>query len=162
MREFFFANLSPVWMRRRYWLVVAGSLLTAVAIALLAYGHHGLTIFRVASLADQTDLPLATKQSGSVAFMMAMGNLNMAASFALYHGIALAALAPLAVRRLAWLALLVMALGVLLFSGSLVASALFAIPLGVAPASWVLTPVGGVLMMLGWVLHALGHWPRGQ
>ena len=43
--------------------------------------------------------------------------------------------------------------GVLLFSGSLVGAALAGTPTTLAP-------FGGTLMMLGWLLHAIGQWRR--
>ena len=56
-------------------------------------------------------------------------------------------------RRLAWLGLLCIALGTLLFSGSLVLGAMYGISTGAAP-------FGGILMILGWLLHAIGQWRR--
>ena len=83
----------------------------------------------------------------------AQGSLQHASLFAFGHGVALAALAPLAVRRWAWFGLLGIALGTLLFSGSLVLGALLGISTGMAP-------FGGILMILGWLLHAIGQWRR--
>ncbi|MEG3158679.1 DUF423 domain-containing protein, partial [Lysobacter zhanggongensis] len=76
-----------------------------------------------------------------------------AALFAFGHGIALAALGPLAVRWSARLALMGLLLGTLLFSGSLVAAHLFDAPT-------VFAPLGGGLMIfawLGWAADRLGH-----
>ena len=56
-------------------------------------------------------------------------------------------------RRWAWFGLLGIALGTLLFSGSLVLGALLGISTGMAP-------FGGILMILGWLLHAIGQWRR--
>lgn len=123
------SGLSEWQMHRRFWLASAGSLLAGLSVALAAYAAH-------AGLGDA-----------------AKGSLQQAALFAFGHGVALAALAPLAVRRLAWLGLLAIGLGTLLFSGSLALGALFGVSTGAAPA-------GGVLMILGWLLHALGQWRR--
>lgn len=80
-------------------LAVAGALLAALAVALSAYAAH-------------------------VADPAAQSRLQMAALFAFGHGIALAALAPAAARRLARIALAALLVGVLLFAGGL-ASAYF-------------------------------------
>lgn len=73
--------------------------------------------------------------------------LLLAAVLAFGHGVALAALAPAAVRRLARGALFGLLAGVLLFSGSLAASHF----LGTSTA---LAPFGGGLLILAWLLYA--------
>lgn len=98
-------------------LAVAGALLAALAVALSAYAAH-------------------------VADPAAQSRLQMAALFAFGHGIALAALAPAAARRLARIALAALLVGVLLFAGGL-ASAYF---LGTSTR---LLPFGGSLMIPG-------------
>lgn len=122
-------NLPENWMRQRFWFAFAGSLLAALAVGLSAYAAH----------AGLADVPRYW--------------LQQAALFAFAHGVALAALGPMAVRRLAFIGLACISLGVLLFSGSLALGALAGWPTRAAP--W-----GGVLMMLGWLLHALGQWRR--
>lgn len=77
----------------------------------------------------------------------ARANLQMAALFAFGHGIALAALAPRAARSLARIALAAMLLGVLMFSGSLTAAHFLG-------ATTMLTPYGGSLMILAWLVFA--------
>ncbi|TKR33749.1 DUF423 domain-containing protein [Luteimonas gilva] len=74
--------------------------------------------------------------------------LHTAAFFAFGHGVALAALAPAAARGLARSGLALLLLGVLLFSGSLVFKVL---------AQWptTLAPLGGTLLIAGWVLYAI-------
>jgi uncharacterized membrane protein YgdD (TMEM256/DUF423 family) len=74
--------------------------------------------------------------------------LQTAAAFAFGHGVALAALAPQTTRRLGRLALAALLLGTLLFSGSLAAAHTFATPTRLAP-------VGGLLMIGGWLLYAV-------
>jgi uncharacterized membrane protein YgdD (TMEM256/DUF423 family) len=74
-------------------------------------------------------------------------NLQSAALFALVHGVALAALSRQTTHRLGTTALLMLFIGVLLFSGSLVAAHFFAAPTRLAP-------VGGSLLILGWLLYA--------
>lgn len=129
MTRMIHVGLSERQMHRRFWLASAGSVLAGLSVALAAYAAH-------AGLGDK-----------------AQGSLQHASLFAFGHGVALAALAPLAVRRWAWFGLLGIALGTLLFSGSLVLGALLGISTGMAP-------FGGILMILGWLLHAIGQWRR--
>ena len=74
--------------------------------------------------------------------------LMLAAVFAFGHGVALAALAPRAPGRMALAALCMLLAGVLLFSGSLAGAHFFGLPTRFAP-------FGGMLMMAGWLLHAV-------
>ncbi|MGH8072990.1 MAG: DUF423 domain-containing protein [Lysobacter sp.] len=104
-------------------LPAAGAVLAAVAVALSAYSAHA-------------------------AEPAAAARLQSAALFAFGHGIALAALGPLAVRWPARLALMNLLVGTLLFSGSLVAAHFFATPT-------VFAPLGGGLMILAWLLWAV-------
>ncbi len=78
---------------------------------------------------------------------IARANLQSAALFALVHGVALAALSPHASRRLGALALAMLLSGVMLFSGSLAAAHFFAAPTRLAP-------IGGSMLILGWLLYA--------
>lgn len=79
----------------------------------------------------------------------AQARLQSAALFLFGHGVALAALAPLSAGRL-WrvLALVGLLVGTLLFSGSLVMGVLQQWPTPLAP-------MGGTLMMVGWLLWAV-------
>jgi uncharacterized membrane protein YgdD (TMEM256/DUF423 family) len=110
--------------RKRSWLACAGGLLAAAAIGLSAYASHG------------------------VSEPLAQSHLQTAALYAFGHGLALAALGRSSERPLARVALALLLLGTLLFSGSLAGNAL---------AQWPtrLAPVGGTTLMLGWVLYAL-------
>lgn len=103
-------------------LTAAGAVLAAIAIALSAYAAHA-----------------ATGEGRA--------QLQMAALFAFGHGIALAALAPRAVRPLARIALAAIGLGVVMFSGSVTAAHFLATPTTLAP-------IGGSLMILAWLLFA--------
>lgn len=109
--------------RPRSWLAANGALCAAAAVALAAYAAHGVE-------AD------------------AQARLLLAAVFAFGHGLALAGLAPTTTRRLGRFALLLLYLGVLLFSGSLVFNVL---------AHWptTLAPFGGTLLIAGWLLYAV-------
>ncbi|NNC10223.1 DUF423 domain-containing protein, partial [Corallococcus exiguus] len=82
-------------------LACLGALLAAASIGLSAYASHG------------------------VADPLAQQHLNMAALYAFAHGAVLVALGPRAHGAIAHLALYVLLLGVLLFSGSLVGGALW-------------------------------------
>ena len=78
----------------------------------------------------------------------AQSRLQLSAMFAFGHGLALATLAPWATRKLARVALSLLYLGVLLFCGSLVMSVF---------AQWATTlaPLGGTLLIGGWLLYAV-------
>ena len=102
-----------------------GCVLAALAVALAAYAAHGA--------------------EGAAQFRLAQ-----AAAFTFAHGLALAALAPGTTRRLGVVALAAMLLGVLLFSGSLVAGALAGLPTTLAPS-------GGTLMIAAWLAYG---WHR--
>ena len=116
----------PVQVRARRWLGAIGSMLASVAVALAAYAAHG-------------------------AEGEAQARLTQAAAFAFGHGLALAALAPLAQRRSGLVALLAILLGVLLVSGSVAGAALWGLPTTLAP-------FGGMLMIGGWLLHGRERW----
>lgn len=103
-------------------LACLGALLAGVSVGLAAYAAHAV-------------------EPG------AQERLQSAAWFAFGHGIALAALAPRAVRVTGLIGLVALALGTLLFSGSLLGAHVFATPTFAAP-------YGGFLMMFGWLLWA--------
>lgn len=104
-------------------LAALGAVACAAAVGLGAYASHGL--------ADAD-----ARRAG------------LAALFLFGHGLALLLLSPQAASRLRLVALLALALGVLLFAGSLL-GAVF------AATSTALAPAGGVLLMLGWLTLAV-------
>ena len=106
-----------------------GALLAAAAIGLSAYAAHGI---------DDAH---------------ARSNVQTACFYAFGHGVALAALRGQVGGRLGSIALMVLLLGTVLFSGSLVGAAL---------AGWStrLAPGGGSLMILGWLLWAVAALRR--
>ena len=114
---------APVQAGPARWPGAAGGFLAALAIGLSAYAAHGV------------DDPHARDR------------LQTACLYAFGHGVALAALGPHALARLARAALAVLLLGILLFCGSLAGAALAGWPTRLAPA-------GGTLMMAGWLLWA--------
>jgi uncharacterized membrane protein YgdD (TMEM256/DUF423 family) len=109
-------------------LTTAGAVLAGAGVALSAYAAHAA--------------------EGAV-----RTNLQSAALFALVHGVALAALSRQTPHRLGTAGLLMLLLGVLLFSGALVAAHVFATPARLAPA-------GGSLLILGWLLYAADAFRR--
>lgn len=119
-------SMPPVEVALRRAFGGIGSVLAGVAVALAAYAAHGV--------------------EGE-----AQVRLVQAAAFAFGHGLALAALAPLAQRRRGLLALAAMLAGVLLFSGSLAGAAFAHLPTTLAP-------FGGTLMIGGWFLHGWDRW----
>ncbi|MCF7221108.1 DUF423 domain-containing protein [Marilutibacter chinensis] len=104
-------------------LASAGALLAALSIALAAYAAHA-------------------------AGVDARAQLQLAAAFVFGHGLALCALAPRTMRRLGRAALAGLLVGVLLFSGSLVAAHVLGWPTRLAPA-------GASLMILAWLGYAV-------
>lgn len=108
--------------RTRGLLAAGGALLAAASVALLAYASHA--------------------GDGLI-----QDRLQTAGMFALIHGAAVAALASRAQRRMAGFAVLVLYIGSLLFSGSLVLNAFLQWPTTFAPA-------GGALLIGGWLLWA--------
>lgn len=105
------------------WPGFAGGLLAAAAVALSAYAAHA-------------------------AAGAAQAALQSAAAIAFGHGLALAALAHSARRRMASLALLAMLVGTLLFSGGLVVAHLAGLAARTAP-------VGGSLLIVAWLVWAV-------
>lgn len=97
-----------------------GALACALAVGLAAYASHGL--------------------EGQAA-----ARTGLAALFAFGHGLALLLLAPAATSRLRGIGLGALAVGLCLFSGSLLAAVFAGAPTGLAPA-------GGLLLMLGWLM----------
>jgi uncharacterized membrane protein YgdD (TMEM256/DUF423 family) len=104
-------------------LIACGGLYASAGVALSAYAAHAV-------------------DAG------ALGSLQSAALFALLHGVALAALPRHASRRTGFAALLMLAIGVALFSGTIMAAHAFGTPTRLAP-------FGGSLLILGWLLFAI-------
>lgn len=91
---------------------------------------------------------LAAYAAHAAASPDAQSRLELAAVFGFGHGVGLAALAPRVRSRVGRVALWMLASGALLFSGSLVGHALATLPTTFAPT-------GGMLMIVGWLLHAV-------
>jgi uncharacterized membrane protein YgdD (TMEM256/DUF423 family) len=115
-------------------ILLTGSLLAALGVALGAFGAHGLR--------DMLD-------------PAALGWWQTAVQWHMWHAMGLVALAAAPWPRLDRAAAL-LAVGTLVFSGSLYLMAL-------TGARWLgmVTPLGGVLMIAGWAMVAWSAW-RGQ
>ena len=114
-------------MRNERALVAGGAFACSLAVALGAWAMH-------ATLSARDHERLA-----------------IAAVFVFAHGLALAALAPQSVSRWRRGSLWILALGTILFSGSLTLAA----TVGWAP---MLAPLGGGLLIAGWLLFALASF----
>ena len=115
--------------------LIAGALLALLAVALGAFGAHALE-----GLLDAK----------------AQGWWQTAAQYQMWHAIALIALSAVPLRG-ARPAALLLGLGTTLFSGSLYAMAL---------GGWrwlgMVTPLGGMLMLAGWLVLAVAAWRAGD
>ncbi|HEX8194506.1 MAG TPA: DUF423 domain-containing protein [Allosphingosinicella sp.] len=108
-------------------VLAAGAILAGLGVALGAFGAHGLK----ATLGPAE-----------------LGWWQTAVQYQMWHALALVALglSPLRARAAAWL----FALGILFFAGSLYLMALTGLR-----ALGAVTPIGGLLMILGWAALAL-------
>jgi len=112
-------------------ILLAGAILAALGVALGAFGAHALRD----TLSAQR---LGWWQTG--------------VQYQMWHAVALVALAAVPLPRIGP-AVVLLSAGTVLFSGSLYAMALTDVRgLGI------LTPVGGLLMIAGWVLLAWRSW----
>lgn len=127
-------------MNAKTWLVL-GAWLGGLAVALGAFGAHGLPWYF--EQLDRADA-LLTK---------ALANWEIAARYHMYHALAMVAVGVLADRKRHWLldaAGICFFFGILIFSGCLYALALTDVKrLGA------IVPIGGVLYIVGWLLLAL-------
>jgi uncharacterized membrane protein YgdD (TMEM256/DUF423 family) len=126
-------------------IIIVGALLAAAGVALGAFGAHGLDktlqqLGRTATLEQRT----AWFETG--------------VRYHLYHALALLAVAALSGRVAGgWqqAAAIAFVLGILLFSGSLYAMTF-------ADDAWkklgMVTPVGGLALIVGWICVAVGAW----
>ena len=108
-------------------ILVSGALLAAAGVALGAFGAHALQGM------------LGSAQAGWW---------QTAVQYQMWHAIALVALGATPLRRIA-LPAVILGAGTLIFSGSLYLMALTDLR-----ALGMVTPVGGLLMILGWLLLA--------
>lgn len=116
-------------------ILIAGASLAFLAVALGAFGAHALRGHLDARGQDWWET---------------------AAQYQMWHAIALVALSALPLRWMR-LAALLLGLGTILFSGSL-----YAMALGGLRWLGMVTPLGGMLMLAGWLVLALAAWRAGD
>jgi len=115
---------------------ITGSLLAGFSVAMGAFAAHGAQKF----MSEQQ-----------------LGWMEKAARYNMYHALAILVIAwaltrwPEQVALLSWAGWLCVA-GIVLFSGSLYVMAFSPLRLGIV------TPLGGVAFVLGWVLMAIAAW----
>jgi uncharacterized membrane protein YgdD (TMEM256/DUF423 family) len=115
-------------------LLLGGALLAAIGVVLGAFGAHALR---------ETLSPAAS------------GWWQTGVQYQMWHAIALVALSAVPLPRIR-LAGGLLGAGVLIFSGTL-----YAMALGAPRWLGAITPVGGSLMILGWILLAYKAWRNG-
>jgi uncharacterized membrane protein YgdD (TMEM256/DUF423 family) len=136
-------------MRPGVWLAI-GALSAALAVAMGAFGAHGLRGSTQASVSQGT-LSEAERQRRLETF-------DTAARYQMYHALGLLVVGLLASSRpslgvsIAGWAFVV---GTLLFSGSL-----YALVLSGIKVLGAITPFGGAAMIVGWVALAVCVWKR--
>ena len=135
-------------MKGTSWLVI-GAVLAAAAVALGAYQAHGLQgwLERSGTPADQV--------------VRRVQNAEVAVRYQLFHALAFLALGQwleLRRSRLVQAAAGILLVGLLGFSGGLCV-----IVFGGSPIHWAIVPSGGLLLIVGWCIAAVGFaMPRGD
>ena len=133
--------------RYRLWLL-CGVLLGGSAVAFGAFGAHGLR--------DEFLKDAVSPGELTAAEFRLLENWETAARYAMYHGLALLAVGLIAARRCGMainLAGTAMTLGTLIFSGCL-----FALVLTGEGRLGAIVPMGGLLMIVGWVCLLVAVW----
>ncbi len=130
--------------------VCLGAIFCGLAVGLGAFAAHGLTQHFADKYAGQTrevagqTLPLGAKF---------LNDFKTGAEYQMYHGLAIIVVGLIAERRrsrAATLAAWSFSLGILLFSGSLYALTLTGV------TKWgMVTPLGGLAFLLGWLFLAI-------
>jgi len=141
----FFVKLGGMNAR---WLVIAGAVLAGVGVALGAFGAHGLDE-RLRQLGHEASLDKR------------LAWYETAVRYQIYHALAILVIAGLAgqlpASRGMNAAASSMIVGIALFSGSLYAMTF-------AGDAWrklgMVTPVGGLAFIVGWVLVVVAAWRR--
>lgn len=138
------------------WITI-GALVSGLAVVTGAFAAHGLYDHLSVKFEGETktvfdeEIPTARKY---------LGDFKTAAEYQMYHGLALIAVGllsgtnpPRSLRLAGWSFLG----GVILFSGSL-----YALTLTGATILGAITPIGGLLFIIGWVALAAGTCPCGK
>jgi uncharacterized membrane protein YgdD (TMEM256/DUF423 family) len=128
-------------MKGTLWLVT-GAALAAAAVALGAYQAHGLQgwLERAGTPADQV--------------VRRVQNAEVAVRYQLFHALAFLALGQWLTRRrsrLVQASAFLLLIGLLGFSGGL-----YVIVFGGLPIHWAIVPSGGLLLIVGWCVAAVG------
>jgi uncharacterized membrane protein YgdD (TMEM256/DUF423 family) len=130
-------------MLAKTWILVA-ALLGAGAVTIGAYHAHGL------------ETALAKRGLDAAEIAKQMHNCDVAVKYQMYHALAIFGIGLLAARSLRGGAVVgsiaagFMLLGVLGFSGGL-----YAMVFDIAKLHWAVVPLGGLMMILGWVMLAV-------
>jgi uncharacterized membrane protein YgdD (TMEM256/DUF423 family) len=134
--------ISTAWNMSRYkiWLVT-GAVLGCLAVVFGAFGAHGLE--------SALKQPAILQELGEQQIAAKLANWETAARYQMYHALALLGVGFLTARRCTWavnLAGVTFTLGVLIFSGCLYGLVL-------SGQRWLgaVVPIGGTLLIVGWV-----------
>ena len=136
--------------RYKVWLLL-GAVLGCLAVALGAFGAHGLE----GAVRSQQ----ASGQLTDIEVAQTLAHWETAARYQMYHALALLAVGLLTARRCGWainLAGVAFTLGVLIFSGCLYALVL-------TGQKWLgaVVPIGGLSLIAGWICLAFAIWRDG-
>jgi uncharacterized membrane protein YgdD (TMEM256/DUF423 family) len=147
--------MNPQYSQRSWWFVI-GAILGGLAVVTGAFGAHGLPAhLQVLYGGEMKQL----NGEEVVAWKKYLGDFKTAAEYQMYHAAALCLVGLLRTpkcersRRIAGCSFL---LGTILFSGSLYALVL-------SKQTWLgaITPIGGVLFIVGWFALAYAACPAG-
>ncbi len=148
--------MKDVHSSTRSWWLVIGAVLGGLAVVTGAFGAHGLPAFLKGLYGDETQLVNGERVE---LWRHYLANFKTAAEYQMYHALALVALALLTnpkcgrSRHIAGWSFL---LGTLLFPGSLYVLVL-------TGKTWLgaITPLGGLLFIVGWFSFAWAACPCG-
>ena len=132
------------------WIVRLAAVLGLSGVALGAWAAHGLAEF-----VGPTYVAIAAETSESADDLLAkrVGDFRTGVRYQMTHAVTLLALAGLPVRRRRATAILLTA-GTTIFSGSL-----YLLVLTATPAWGAVTPIGGGLLLIGWITLFVGAGP---
>lgn len=139
----------------RQW-IMTGAILAALAVVLGAFGAHGLDSRLKSVYGDEEKTIAGHKVPATYKYLQ---NFKTAANYHMYHALGLLALGVAAsqqtlVRKSQRVAAWCFVAGTVLFSGSLYVLVLSGI-------RWLgaITPIGGALLIAGWIAFAIGMRP---
>lgn len=137
--------------------ITLGAVLAGLAVVTGAFAAHGLDSYFLKIYAGET-----RKIAGEVvpAASKYLGDFKTGAEYQMYHALALIAvglLGRMKPGRLLTITGWLFMLGIVLFSGSL-----YVLTLTDQPAWGAVTPIGGILMIVGWLTLAVAACPCGE